>query len=73
MVCAGTAVLLHVQMCWVISAESIDLLALAQRFERRDAIMAPSRLWIGVFYNLGRLAMLSWPWIGVLECLAAPS
>ena len=36
MVCAGTAVLLHVQKFWIISAESNDLLALAQRFEQRD-------------------------------------
>ncbi len=36
MVCAGTAVLLHVQKFWIISAESNDLLALAQRFERPD-------------------------------------
>ena len=48
MVCAGTALLLHVQKFWIISAESKDLLALAQRFGRRDAIMAPSWLWIGV-------------------------
>ena len=70
MVCAGTAVLLHVQKFWIISAESNDLLALVQHFERRDAIMAPSWLCIGV---LDGLAMLSWPWIGVLESLAAPS
>ena len=37
MVCAGTAVLLHVQKFWIISAESNDLLALAQRFEQRDS------------------------------------
>ena len=36
MVCAGTAVLLHVQKFWIISAESNDLLALAQRFEWCD-------------------------------------
>ena len=36
MVCKGTAVLLHVQKFWIISAESNNLLALAQRFERRD-------------------------------------
>ena len=70
MVCAGTADLLHVRKFWTISAESNDLLALAQRFGRRDAIMAPSWLWIGV---LDGLAMLSWPWIEFLESLAAPS
>ena len=70
MVGAGTAVLLHMQKFWIISAESKDLLALAQNFERRDAIMAPSWLWIGV---LNGLAMLSWPWIDVVESLAAPS
>ena len=36
MVCAGTAVLLHVQNFWIISAEANDLLTLAQRFERPD-------------------------------------
>ena len=57
--CAGTAVLLHVQKkFWIISAESNDLLALAQHIEHRDAIMAPSWLWISVLEDL---AMLSWP------------
>ena len=36
MVSAGIAVLLHVQKLWITSAESNDLLALAQRFEWRD-------------------------------------
>ena len=36
MVCAGTAVLLHVQKFWIISAKWVDLLALAQRFEWHD-------------------------------------
>ena len=37
MVCAGIAVLLHVQKFWIVSAEWNNLLAEAQRFETGSA------------------------------------
>ena len=65
MVCVGTAVLLHVQKFWMISAESNDLLALAQRFGWRDGAK------LALDQRFHGLAVLSWPCIGVLDGLTA--